>query len=71
MEFVATCPARLEDLLAEELKDLGADKVRPLQGQVTFSGTLETGLRACVWSHLASRVIAVLARIAAKDSDEL
>lgn len=71
MEFVATCPARLEDLLAGELKDLGADKVRPLQGQVSFSGTLETGLRACVWSHLASRVIAVLARIAAKDSDGL
>lgn len=71
MEFVATCPARLEDLLAGELKDLGADKVRPLQGQVSFSGTLETGLRVCVWSHLASRVIAVLARIAAKDSDEL
>lgn len=71
VEFVATCPARLEDLLAGELKDLGADTVRPLQGQVSFSGTLETGLRACVWSHLASRVIAVLARIAAQDSDEL
>lgn len=71
MEFVATCPARLEDLLAGELKDLGADAVRPLSGQVSFSGTLETGLRACIWSHLASRVIAVLARIDAGSSDEL
>lgn len=71
VEFVATCPARLEDLLAGELKDLGADAVRPLSGQVSFSGTLETGLRTCVWSYLASRVIAVLARIDAGSSDEL
>ena len=71
MEFTATCPARFEDLLAAELRQLGAEGVRPLRGQVSFSGTLGTGLAVCLRSHLASRVVAVLARVDAADSDTL
>lgn len=71
MEFIATCPGGLEDLLADELKALDAEKVRPLRGQVSFTGALEAGLRACLRSRLASRVICVLARVDAADSDSL
>lgn len=71
MEFTATCPARFEDLLAAELRSLGVCGVRPLRGQVAFTGELETGLSVCLRSRLASRVIAVLAHVDAEDSDLL
>ena len=68
MEFTATCPGGFEDLLAGELKVLGAEKVRPLRGQVSFEGGLGTGLAVCLRSRIASRVVAVLSRIDAADS---
>ncbi len=71
MDFQATCPTGLEDLLADELRALGAEQVRPLKGQVAFSGTLGTGFSACLRSHLASRIILVLARVDAPDADVL
>ena len=71
MEFFATCPLGFEQLLAEELVSLGTPHVRPLRGQVAFDGALADAYRACLWSHLASRVVAVLARGGARDADEL
>ena len=71
MEFIATCPRAFEGLLADELKALGLAGVRPLTGQVSFSGELEDGLRACMWSRLASRVVLVLARFDAGDAAAL
>lgn len=71
MEFFATCPTGFEHLLADELERMGVPRVRPLQGQVAFEGALSFAYRACLRSHLASRVIAVIARIDAADSDEL
>lgn len=71
MEFYATCPAGFEKLLANELSSLGIQSVRPLKGQASFEGTLEDGLKACLWSSLASRIVLVLGRFAAKTSDEL
>ena len=71
MEFFATCPARFEQLLAEELERIGCEHTRPLTGQVAFSGSIEQALRACLWSRLASRVTLVLARFEATDADAL
>lgn len=71
MEFVATCPKGFERLLADELGRLGAQRVRPLAGQVSFGGELADAYRACLWSRLASRVLLVLARVDARDSDAL
>ena len=71
MEFIATCPRAFEGLLAEELRTLGLEGVRPLTGQVAFSGSLEGALRACMWSRLASRVVLVLSRFDAHDADTL
>lgn len=71
MEFVATCPKGFERLLADELIALGEPQVRPLSGQVSFGGGLKDAYRACLWSRLASRVLLVLSRIDAHDSDAL
>ena len=71
MEFVATCPKGFERLLADELIRLGTPQVRPLAGQVSFGGELADAYRACLWSRLASRVLLVLARVDARDSDAL
>lgn len=71
MEFFATCPLGFEQLLADELRSLGASRVRPLRGQASFEGPVRDALRICLWSRLASRVVAVLARIDASDADTL
>lgn len=71
MEFFATCPKGFERLLANELSSLKIPRVRPLQGQVAFEGSLCDAYTACVWSRLASRIVAVLARSNARNSQEL
>ncbi len=71
MECFATCPTGFERLLANELTGLRAPQVRPLQGQVAFSGSIADAYRVCLWSRLASRVVVVLGRCAAHTSDEL
>ena len=71
MEFFATCPQGFEQMLADELRTLRAGHVRPLKGQVSFDGELADAYRICLWSQLASRVVAILARVGARDADEL
>lgn len=71
MEFVATCPKGFERMLADELVGLRVPQVRPLVGQVSFGGELADAYRACLWSRLASRVLLVLCRVDAADSDAL
>ncbi len=71
MEFYATCPTGFERLLADELISMGTPRVRPLQGRVSFEGQLRDAYGVCLRSHLASRIVAVIARIAAGNADEL
>ncbi len=71
MEFLATCPKGLERLLVGELGSLGIGHLRQNRGQVSFEGTLADAYRACLWSRLASRVICTIARVGARDADEL
>ncbi len=67
-EFFASCLAGLERFLADELKTLGVCRVRPLGGGVAFFGPAEAGLRVCLWSRLASRVMVVVGRVNAGDA---
>ncbi len=60
MRFYATCPTGLEHLLAQELESLGVPSVRPLQGQVGFEGPLKWAYVSCLWSRIASSVVAVV-----------
>lgn len=63
----ATCPKGLEYLLRDELRELGATDAHEARAGVHFRGTLETALRVCLWSRLASRVLWPLAEFDAAD----
>lgn len=69
--FFATASAGTEDLLAEELRGIGAYGIRPGKGGVRFVGELEMGLRACLWLRTAMRVLMPLARFPAADAAQL
>ena len=69
--FFATCPKGLEYLLVDELKALGASAVHEALAGVHFSGGLDAGYRACLWSRLASRVLMPIAEFPAEDGDAL
>ncbi len=71
LRYTATCPKHVEDLLADELVSLGATDVRPSVAAVTFTGSLDVGLRACLWSRVASRVLLRLGETDAGDADSL
>ncbi|HAM14434.1 MAG TPA: bifunctional 23S rRNA (guanine(2069)-N(7))-methyltransferase RlmK/23S rRNA (guanine(2445)-N(2))-methyltransferase RlmL, partial [Eggerthellaceae bacterium] len=70
-EFFASCLGGLERALADELKSLGVERVRPLGGGVAFFCDATTAMRACLWSRLASRILLVVGRTSAKSGDAL
>ena len=59
--FVASSPRGFGDLLARELRALGAQEVRERALGVEFAGPLEVAYRACLESHVAARVFLVVA----------
>lgn len=71
MEFFAASPRGLEDLLARELQDLGIKSARAKRGGVMFSGTIEDGYRAVLWSRLASNMLLQILKFRAPDEDSL
>lgn len=71
LDFFATCPKGLSELLAGELRESGATEVRDRAGGVHFRGTLEVAYRACLWSRTANRVLLQLAEFNAGNADEL
>ena len=71
MELFATCGTGLETILGQELRELGMDEVRPLTGGDAFTGDVEQAYTALLWSRVASRVLLVVGRIEARDSDSL
>ncbi|OUY07152.1 bifunctional 23S rRNA (guanine(2069)-N(7))-methyltransferase RlmK/23S rRNA (guanine(2445)-N(2))-methyltransferase RlmL [Acinetobacter populi] len=52
-----TCADGLENLLQEEIEQLGATITERKMGRLIIQGTLETAYRICMWSRLASRVL--------------
>lgn len=69
LQFLASAPRGLADLLARELVALGAEGVRERATGVAFSGPLAAGYRACLWSRIANRVFLELAQFEAPDAD--
>jgi 23S rRNA (guanine2069-N7)-methyltransferase / 23S rRNA (guanine2445-N2)-methyltransferase len=55
--FFATTAKGMEDVLAPELRQLGAETVETKRAGVSFTGSLETAYRACLWSRVASRIL--------------
>ena len=63
IELFASCLAGLEAPLADELRRMGVRRVRPLAGGVAAFCDVRGALSACLWSRLASRVLAVVGRV--------
>jgi putative N6-adenine-specific DNA methylase len=55
--FFATCPRGLEQLLAEELRQLEAEKIHAVGGGVEFGGDFSLCYRSNLESRVASRIL--------------
>lgn len=68
--YFATAPRGLADLLAQELRSQGAEGAIERPAGIDFTGGLEVGYRACLWSRVASRVLLQLFELEAGTADE-
>lgn len=69
--FFASAPKHMGSLLAEELIGLGLTDATETRGGARFTGDLEAGYRACLWSRVANRILLPLAEAPALNADEL
>ena len=61
LDWLATCPKGMEQLLSDELLALGAAEVKQTVAAVHFQGELKIAYKACLWSRIANRVLMPLA----------
>lgn len=71
LELFATAPRGTADLLAAELRALGAETSGERGSGVYFTGSLESALKVCLWSRFAGRVLLLLGQGPATDADSL
>ncbi|MDE6628449.1 MAG: RNA methyltransferase [Muribaculaceae bacterium] len=70
-EMVAKTFQGLEDVLAEELRGLGAKNVEPGRRMVSFEGDLETLYKANLCCRTALRILKPIYKFTARNTDEL
>jgi 23S rRNA (guanine2445-N2)-methyltransferase / 23S rRNA (guanine2069-N7)-methyltransferase len=70
-QFFATSPKAMEDILAKELKDLGAKNVKTALAGVAFEGSIESAYKICLWSRIANRVLLTLANFTINSQEDL
>ncbi|WP_413113462.1 bifunctional 23S rRNA (guanine(2069)-N(7))-methyltransferase RlmK/23S rRNA (guanine(2445)-N(2))-methyltransferase RlmL [Thaumasiovibrio sp. DFM-14] len=70
-QYLAITSRGIENLLADELTQLGATSVDVVGAGVRFKADLETAYRCCLWSRLSSRIIHVLSEFSVRDDLEL
>lgn len=71
LSFFATASVGTEDLLAAELRSIGAVGIRVGKGGVRFAGELPMALKACLWLRTAMRVLLPLSSFPAPDEQAL
>lgn len=71
MKFFATCARGLENVLADELRELHADDVEPGRGGVRFHGDLALLYRANLWLRTAVRVLWPILEVPVRSTDDL
>lgn len=71
MKYFATAPNGVADLLAAELRDLGATEVKETRAGAQFEGPIEVAYRACLWSRLANRILLPLGEFPAETPEML
>ena len=69
--FQAIVSRGAEEACAQELRQLGLQRVVAERGAVRFLGPLADGYRACLWSRIASRILLRLERFHATTPDDL
>jgi 23S rRNA (guanine2445-N2)-methyltransferase / 23S rRNA (guanine2069-N7)-methyltransferase len=72
--FFATTAKGMEELLLKEVQDRGGAELSDAQlsrAGVSFSGTLETAYRICLWSRTANRVLLPLKTFPAPNPEKL
>lgn len=69
--FFATVPKAMEQILAGELHGLGAEQIKSRVAGVSFSATLQTAYRICLWSRVANRVLLTLSNFPVNSQDDL
>jgi 23S rRNA (guanine2445-N2)-methyltransferase / 23S rRNA (guanine2069-N7)-methyltransferase len=70
LQFLASAPRGLADLLARELVEFGAVDVRERSTGVAFSGDLGCAYRTCLGSRIANRVFLELSRFEAQSAED-
>lgn len=70
-DFFATAAKGTEGALRDELRALRLKGVRADRGGVHFKGTLADGMKACLWSRIAMRILLSLGSADAKGADGL
>ncbi|MBA4502066.1 bifunctional 23S rRNA (guanine(2069)-N(7))-methyltransferase RlmK/23S rRNA (guanine(2445)-N(2))-methyltransferase RlmL [Marinobacterium marinum] len=71
MKLFVTCPKGLENLLQDEIDQLGGQHTRQTVAGVYTEGTLECAYRLCLWSRLGNRVLMPIAEGDAEEADAL
>lgn len=59
-EYFASCPTGVEELLTQEILELGAQSAKTVRGGVQFESFHEIALKVILYSRLASRVFKYL-----------
>lgn len=59
-EYFASCPMGVEELLTQEILDLGAQTAKAVRGGVQFEAGHEIALKTILYSRLASRIFKYL-----------
>ncbi|MGR5175185.1 bifunctional 23S rRNA (guanine(2069)-N(7))-methyltransferase RlmK/23S rRNA (guanine(2445)-N(2))-methyltransferase RlmL [Vibrio parahaemolyticus] len=70
-QYLAVTSNGLENLLAQELEQLGLTSVKPVQAGVKFKASNEQIYRACLWSRYASRFVKILSEFTCQDDMDL
>jgi putative N6-adenine-specific DNA methylase len=69
--YFATCARRLEPILAQELREIGAAELYEGRGGVAFAGPRELLYKANLWLRTAVRVLQPIMETAVHSTDEL
>ncbi|MDC0612323.1 bifunctional 23S rRNA (guanine(2069)-N(7))-methyltransferase RlmK/23S rRNA (guanine(2445)-N(2))-methyltransferase RlmL [Vibrio sp.] len=70
-QYLAITSNGLENLLAEELAEIGVIDPKPVQAGVRFNADLALAYRCCLWSRIASRFVLVLSEFTCNDDMDL
>ncbi len=71
MKLFLTCPKGIEQLLQDELQQLGIAETKQTVAGVQCQGEMSDAYRICLWSRLANRVLMPLLETEAETADDL